>query len=335
MLKNTRLATQVGFLSVLALLALGVVSLAALRMERSASEAAVRMSGDELRLVVGLNLLHALGLQSGQATRNVLLNPGDAAAKANHRAAHADFVETTAALVRIAPPEMKAALEDVERRWTDQHGVQLEVQRLAEAGRRDEAVSLLVSRETPRWRDLKARIAELQAAQTRAFDAQRVSTIESLRAQRRLVVMIMLLSVAVVAAMWWLIARRVRATVGALVSESKRLTSAVTEGALRTRAEAGGVAPEFRPVLRSFNATMDAYAEPIAVMSDSLTRISRGEVPPPVEGDRRGDFAVVKESVNTCRATLSTLLEDTERLTAAAVEGRFSDRADASRHQGA
>ena len=144
----------------------------------------------------------------------------------------------------------------------------------------------------------------------------------------------MLLVVGLAAAAAWALAGTVTRPLAALAAEAGKLTRAVAEGRLDERGDAAATDAEFRPIVEGLNATMDAYARPLAMTVETVSRLGRGEVPPPVTERFEGDFNRIKESLNGCIAGVNALVEDSNRLAEAGVEGRLSVRADAARHQG-
>ena len=130
------------------------------------------------------------------------------------------------------------------------------------------------------------------------------------------------------------LARSTGTTIGTLLAESDKLTRAVREGRLEVRGDPAALAPEFRPVVAGVNATMDAFMEPIRLTADHVDRISRGDVPPPIAEPYQGDFEAIRLNLNRCIGAVGALVADASGLAQAAVEGRLSTRADASRHQG-
>ena len=66
-----------------------------------------------------------------------------------------------------------------------------------------------------------------------------------------------------------------------------------------------------------------------------MGEVSKGNLGVSVEGDFKGDYAIIKDSLNETIDTLKELVSDTDMLIAAAVEGRLSERADAQKHSGA
>jgi len=108
--------------------------------------------GTEQAVAAGLSELYAQGLQSGQALRNIVLDPANQVAYDNLKASHQAFdeaYEATLAVVRGTPVE--AALLPLKQLRVTQVGVQGQVRDLA---RSDPAAAAqaLNSLETPAWR---------------------------------------------------------------------------------------------------------------------------------------------------------------------------------------
>src|SRR5690349_9918564 len=103
MLEHLRVRTKLALLVAVGFVGLGAVATAALVEARATEATVARMAGTDLELLVALESLYASGLQTGQATRNVLINPADAKAKENYREAHEAFVKTAARALELAP----------------------------------------------------------------------------------------------------------------------------------------------------------------------------------------------------------------------------------------
>jgi methyl-accepting chemotaxis protein len=131
-----------------------------------------------------------------------------------------------------------------------------------------------------------------------------------------------------------LIVRSIRRTLSALRASSDQLTAAVSEGRLATRADALVIHPEFRPIVEGMNGTMVAFSKPIQVTADYVDRISRGDTPPRITEEYRGDFGAMKDSLNRCISVVEKRGADVERLLAAATRGDLSARMDATGYQG-
>ncbi|MDX9715090.1 MAG: methyl-accepting chemotaxis protein [Dissulfurispiraceae bacterium] len=98
--------------------------------------------------------MYSQGLQTGQATRNIILNPQDEKAKNNYTKAHNDFLTAAEAVKLISSEKEKASLSEILNKWETDHKLKTEVQQLALSGKLNESVSLL-KKETEVWRDIK------------------------------------------------------------------------------------------------------------------------------------------------------------------------------------
>jgi methyl-accepting chemotaxis protein len=130
------------------------------------------------------------------------------------------------------------------------------------------------------------------------------------------------------------IARSVRRSVDKLVGEAQGLHAAVREGRLSARADLQGAHWEFQPVLAGMNDTMEAFAAPLAITSQGLGRLARGELPAPAADRFQGDFRAVVGDLDRSIAAVAALVEDARALSRAGQEGRLTARADAGRHLG-
>ncbi|HET7754427.1 MAG TPA: methyl-accepting chemotaxis protein [Anaeromyxobacteraceae bacterium] len=151
---------------------------------------------------------------------------------------------------------------------------------------------------------------------------------------RTTVVVTVALGAALMMALGVLIARSIDGSIAALTTEARKLSDAVGHGDLAVRGNAAAVARELRPVVEVMNRTMDAFARPIAITADYVARISRGDVPPKITDAYEGEFDDIKKSLNHCIDAVGALVADANVLAEAAIAGRLSARADASRHRG-
>ncbi len=117
-------------------------------------------------LLLSLNGMYAQGLQSEQATRNVLLNPKDGKAKANYIQANEDF-NTQMARARqsaIGHQDVLTQLDNIAQQWQSLDALKEQVQQLAISGNSSKGVDLLTTAETSSWRNIKANLLALIAA---------------------------------------------------------------------------------------------------------------------------------------------------------------------------
>jgi methyl-accepting chemotaxis protein len=127
----------------------------------------------------------------------------------------------------------------------------------------------------------------------------------------------------------------IRRTAVTLVAESDRLRAAVDEGRLDKRASADAVPPEFRAVVAGMNRVLDAVVPPLRFAADRVDRIARGDIPPPIEAQYRGEFDALKTSLNRCGASLTGLLAGMDAMSRAHDAGEVDAAIDSGRFQGA
>ena len=119
-----------------------------------------------------------------------------------------------------------------------------------------------------------------------------------------------------------------------VVADGVGLTQAALEGKLATRADAAKHQGDFKKVIEGFNLTLDNVIKPLNVSAEYVDRISKGDIPPKITDTYHGDFNEIKNNLNTCIDAVSALVNDTDLLVKAAVEGKLATRADAAKHQG-
>ena len=116
-------------------------------------------------LLFHLQDVYAQGLQTEQATRNVILNPKDQKARDNFKNADTQFREALTAARALARGEMARTLDGIKPKWDASHALKLQLMDMAVAGNTDMAVTMLNSEETPLWRAIKQTILECVSAQ--------------------------------------------------------------------------------------------------------------------------------------------------------------------------
>jgi len=116
--------------------------------------------------------------------------------------------------------------------------------------------------------------------------------------------------------------------------EILRLVEAARDGRLSERGQSGQFEGNYRELVVGCNELLDSLIKPLNVAAEYVDRISKGDLPPKITEDWRGDFNEIKNNLNVCIENISALVEDAAMLVSAAVEGRLQTRADAKRHRG-
>ena len=123
-------------------------------------------------------------------------------------------------------------------------------------------------------------------------------------------------------------------TIQSIISEINTAVKMATEGKLDYRANASKYQGDYKELMVAFNNALDALIKPINVTAEYVDRISKGDMPPKITDEYKGDFNEIKNNLNTCIDAINALIADANFLSKAAVEGKLDTRADASKHQG-
>jgi len=119
-----------------------------------------------------------------------------------------------------------------------------------------------------------------------------------------------------------------------LISDTTMLAKAATEGKLDTRADVSKHQGEYRSIVEGVNRTLDSVICPLNVAAEYVDRISKGDMPPKITDDYRGDFNEIKNNINQCIDSIKMLISEANKLSIAAKEGRLDIRADLALHSG-
>ena len=117
-------------------------------------------------LALTVSKMHTQGIQSEQALRNVILDPEDAKALSNFKKSSEDFLGLQVEAVGIAKgiKEYGSQLDTLPKLWQENSVIKEDIIKLAKDGKQAEAIEMLVKKETPKWREIKAIMIEAQTA---------------------------------------------------------------------------------------------------------------------------------------------------------------------------
>ena len=101
--------------------------------------------------------------------------------------------------------------------------------------------------------------------------------------------------------------RQVRDSVAVLLGDVNTLSQAAVEGKLAIRADASKHGGDFRKIVQGVNATLDAVTLPVNDTKQILGQIARGDLTVKMNGHYKGDFALLRESIETMVGGLKTL----------------------------
>ena len=129
-------------------------------------------------------------------------------------------------------------------------------------------------------------------------------------------------------------ASKLNKTITTLVYETKALAAETDKGNLSARGNSNKFEGEYKVLVDSINNTLDGVVLPLNTAAKYVEDISQGKIPAKITQEYKGDFNKIKNNLNQCIDAVQALVADANLLSGAAVQGRLSTRADASRHNG-
>ena len=103
------------------------------------------------------------------------------------------------------------------------------------------------------------------------------------------------------------------ATIKSLLAETDRLARDIQEGKLDTRGNEAAYQGGWQNLVDGMNLLIEAFVRPIRLTGESVDKISRGIIPPPITDESRGEFNLIKQNLNN-------LIDATAKITKAAGE---------------
>jgi len=108
----------------------------------------------------------------------------------------------------------------------------------------------------------------------------------------------------------------------------------INDGKLDARIDNTEIEGEYKKLSEEINKMLNSIISPLNVAAEYVDRISKGDIPPKITDEYRGDFNEIKNNLNQCIDAINLLVKDSLYLSTAAAEGKLDTRADASKHYG-
>ena len=119
-----------------------------------------------------------------------------------------------------------------------------------------------------------------------------------------------------------------------LMQECNILIDAAVSGNLSTRGDVSKFHGDYALIVKGINNTLDAIIGPLNVSAEYIDRVSKGDLPPKIEDEFKGDFNEIKNNLNSLIDTISYMGSDCKTMCLAAFHGQFYTRADSEKHMG-
>ncbi len=101
--------------------------------------------------------------------------------------------------------------------------------------------------------------------------------------------------------------------VNGLIKESKKMVKASLEGNLSERAEDDQFEGGYKEVIVGLNNTLDAVSKPFSEARSVLEKMAKGDLTVRMEGEYRGEYRTLKESLNKTASSLNNTLMNVTR----------------------
>ncbi|MBV5323471.1 MCP four helix bundle domain-containing protein, partial [bacterium] len=163
MLKNISLKSSLWLLGIISILGVTLLSLSSVWHAYHSKEITLGFVDQRIALSQSATSAYAQGLQIGQALRNILLDPSNKRAYENYAVANDEFSKMIDKLLPLLSKNAEG--NEVANRLKTKIGLwqplQKEVLELLKSGNGQQALALLVAKETPTWRSLRDELLNL------------------------------------------------------------------------------------------------------------------------------------------------------------------------------
>ena len=102
-----------------------------------------------------------------------------------------------------------------------------------------------------------------------------------------------------------------------------QLTVDAKNGRLSERAQPGLVKGAYAEIVQGVNGILDAVVTPLNVAAHYVERISRGDLPPAITEEYKGDFNTIKNNLNSLIGALSQVTEAAEEIADGNPDGEY------------
>lgn len=123
-------------------------------------------------------------------------------------------------------------------------------------------------------------------------------------------------------------------TIKDVITEISRVNEFMDKGQLDNRGKWGNFKGAYADIIKGINSNLDSLIRPLNVAAEYVDRIAKGDIPPKITDEYRGDFNEIKNNLNQAIDSINALIYDTNDLVEASTAGKLNSRAEAMRHSG-
>ena len=123
-------------------------------------------------------------------------------------------------------------------------------------------------------------------------------------------------------------------TLNNLIGTTDTLIEAAAEGKLDVRGKSDNYQGAFKTLVDGFNQTMDNIIKPLNVTAEYVDRISKGDMPPKITDDYKGDFIEIKNNLNLLIDSLNNFVGGMDDMAKNQAAGEIDFNIDANNFSG-
>jgi methyl-accepting chemotaxis protein len=116
---------------------------------------------------------------------------------------------------------------------------------------------------------------------------------------------------------------RMKANILEMANDLQALIDGAQAGKLDVRGDEDKYEGAFRQLVGGFNKTLDAVTTPINISAQYIDRISKGDIPKPIQEDFNGDFNEIKKNINGLINNLSTFIAEMQFMSEEQAKGEI------------
>jgi len=257
-----------------ALITAGVVGYALFSLQQVGDRFAAFIDTDQARYI-HVQEMYAQGLQSGQALRNIILDPANPQGFKNLETAQKKFDEALSGARQVASGDvaMEKAVGEIGQRWQALLATRARIAELARQGG-GEAIAALNRDETPAWRELRKLLLDEIERQGKHVDETKTGVMERVTASLRASVALVIGATLLCLGLAFFLARAIRKPLAELEGSMRQLASGEGDLTRRLPIEAEN---EVGRIARSFNGfvgDLDGTVKRVNEIADQLNRAS-------------------------------------------------------------
>jgi len=257
-----------------ALITAGVVGYALFSLQQVGDRFAAFIDTDQARYI-HVQEMYAQGLQSGQALRNIILDPANPQGFKNLETAQKKFDEALSGARQVASGDvaMEKAVGEIGQRWQALLATRARIAELARQGG-GEAIAALNRDETPAWRELRKLLLDEIERQGKHVDETKTGVMERVTASLRASVALVIGATLLCLGLAFFLARAIRKPLAELEGSMRQLASGEGDLTRRLPIEAEN---EVGRIARSFNGfvgDLDGTVKRVHEIADQLNRAS-------------------------------------------------------------